>query len=166
MWTGFWTKALYFNRQRGRMKVIMYDYNNKSNENQVKETVKSELAFLSTTSEASLPGTGQVSHEWMWWGEPTSSWQSSWEPDQIPRLPYLCFAEMPPLSSTQFITSHFSLEIWPRCQLPWQIDPMVLPWGWQLPPRVQRAFKTFFITDSSARSGCNEEAARRPFSHL
>ena len=47
------------------MKVIMYDYNNKSNENQVKETVKSELAFLSTTSEASLPGTGQVSHEWM-----------------------------------------------------------------------------------------------------
>ena len=47
------------------MKVIMYDYNNKSKENQVKEPVKSELAFLPTTSEASLTGTGQVSHEWM-----------------------------------------------------------------------------------------------------
>ena len=63
------------------MKVIMYDYNNKSKEYKVKETVKSELALLSTTSEASLIGIGQVSDEWMWQGEPTSSWQSSWELD-------------------------------------------------------------------------------------
>ena len=47
------------------MKVIMYDYNNKSKEYKVKETVKSELALLSTTSEASLTGIGQVSDEWM-----------------------------------------------------------------------------------------------------
>ena len=109
MWTGFWTNALYFNRQRGRilwwrslcMIIIIKAMKIKS------KKLKSELAFLPTTSEASLPGTGQVSHEWMWKGEPTSSWQSSWEPDQVPRLPYLCFAEMP--SSTVHLVHNFPL---------------------------------------------------------
>ena len=42
-WTGFWIKALVFNSQAEGQnflrQTILYDYNNKSNERQVKETV-------------------------------------------------------------------------------------------------------------------------------
>ena len=131
-WTGFWTKALYFNRQRGR--ILWWR----------------SLCMIIIIKAMKIKSKKLWSQNWLFYLpllRPHSQGQARWvmsgcdkvNPLALDRAPgsqtrspdcLTCALQKgPPLLSTQFITSHFSLEIWPRCQLPHQTDPMVLPWG-------------------------------------